>query len=303
MAGKVKLTEAQRRGLEFLAKSPWKSVWWGGKPHGNWPKELNARAYDKLVSLGLVGWESAGGFARKITITPAGRAEMAWNPEDFASPEVKAEIRRLDTAVTPGSAELLAELTELITLSGDPNVSAAALGMRIRNQRQLYADMKQAFRLAAKPDEEGVREADLCAGGVRIGFDECPKCGAIMDEECKAPKSTAKTCLDDIGLKITSELYKAVSGHTGDACLLAMIGSWGDTLDDPDILAGLHRYNEMGECFIPDASTTGQPKAMSIVGPFIRPRPSASTTIVRWQYCYLWLNDFGHLVAIEWIEP
>lgn len=62
------------------------------------------------------------------------------------------------TAVTPGNEELLAELTELVNLSGDPHVSAAALGMRIRNQRQLYADMKQALRLAAKPADEGVRE-------------------------------------------------------------------------------------------------------------------------------------------------
>lgn len=63
-----------------------------------------------------------------------------------------------------------------------------------------------------------------------------------------------KTCLDDTGLKITNELYKAVSALTADPCLLAMIGSWGDTLDDADILAGLHRHNEMGECFIPDVS-------------------------------------------------
>jgi hypothetical protein len=63
-----------------------------------------------------------------------------------------------------------------------------------------------------------------------------------------------KTCLDDTGLKITVELYKAVATHTGDRCLLAMIGSWGDTLDDADILDGLKRYNEMGECFVPDVS-------------------------------------------------
>lgn len=105
-----------------------------------------------------------------------------------------------------------------------------------------------------KPTPDAVREVDKCVGGAEIGFAACPKCGATMDDECKAPRSTAKTCLDDTGLKITGELYKAVSGHTGDACLLAMIGSWGDTLDDTDILAGLHRYNEMGECFIPNAS-------------------------------------------------
>lgn len=33
----------------------------------------------------------------------------------------------------------------------------------------------------------GEREAsaDLCAGGVKIGWDECPKCGATMDDECR----------------------------------------------------------------------------------------------------------------------
>lgn len=59
--------------------------------------------------------------------------------------------------VTAGSVELLAELTELVALSGDPNVSAAGLGIRIRNQRQLYADMKQALRLAWQTADE-VRE-------------------------------------------------------------------------------------------------------------------------------------------------
>ena len=63
-----------------------------------------------------------------------------------------------------------------------------------------------------------------------------------------------KTCLDETGLKITSELYRAVEELKGSPCLLAMIGSWGDTLNDDDVLAGLKRQNEMGECFIPDVA-------------------------------------------------
>jgi hypothetical protein len=39
------------------------------------------------------------------------------------------------------------------------------------------------------------------------------------------------------------------------------------------------------------------------IGPFLRPRPSAATAIVNWQWCYLWLNTAGHVVAIDWIEP
>jgi hypothetical protein len=81
----------------------------------------------------------------------------------------------------------------------------------------------------------------------------------IIDAALAGLETKPRTCLDATGLKITGELYKAVSSHTGDACLLAMIGSWGDTLDDPDILAGLQRYNEMGECFIPDVATRQPP--------------------------------------------
>lgn len=72
----MKLTEAQRRGLEFLAIAPWSAAWWGGKPHTGWPKELNARTYDKLASLGLVGWEAKSDFHRTVKITSAGRKAL-----------------------------------------------------------------------------------------------------------------------------------------------------------------------------------------------------------------------------------
>jgi hypothetical protein len=80
-----------------------------------------------------------------------------------------------------------------------------------------------------------------------------PSSGGGMGEK-------AITCLDDTGLQIVRELYKAVSDLKGaNICLLAMIGSWGDTLDDNDILAGLRRNNEMGECFVPDVSASPSP--------------------------------------------
>lgn len=61
----------------------------------------------------------------------------------------------MTSEATPGREELLAELIELVALSGDPNVSSSAIGIRVRNQRQLYADMKQFFRLATtSPDSE-----------------------------------------------------------------------------------------------------------------------------------------------------
>jgi len=72
-----------------------------------------------------------------------------------------------------------------------------------------------------------------------------------------------KTCLDNTGLKITSALYKAVNELPCNVspCPLAMIGSWGDTLDDADILDGLNRYNEMGECFVPDIAVKPHPRS------------------------------------------
>lgn len=55
-----------------------------------------------------------------------------------------------------------------------------------------------------------------------------------------------KTCLDETGRKIVRELYHAVSNLTDDLGLLAVVGSWGDTLDDA-VLEGLRAWNEMGE--------------------------------------------------------
>lgn len=60
-----------------------------------------------------------------------------------------------------------------------------------------------------------------------------------------------KTCLDQTGLQIVRELYKAVNSITPDLGLLSCIGSWGDTLDDVEILDMLKSWNEMGEPFHP----------------------------------------------------
>jgi hypothetical protein len=71
------LSPSQRRALEFLARAPWTAAWWGGKPHGSWPKELNARTYDKLVALGFIGWGAKGAFDRTVKITASGRAALS----------------------------------------------------------------------------------------------------------------------------------------------------------------------------------------------------------------------------------
>jgi hypothetical protein len=66
-----------------------------------------------------------------------------------------------------------------------------------------------------------------------------------------------QTCLDDTGHMIVRELYKAISSLTNDAGLLSCIGSWGDTMDDAEVLQTLKAWNEMGEPFVPDASGRG----------------------------------------------
>ena len=64
--------------------------------------------------------------------------------------------------------------------------------------------------------------------------------------------SSLKTCLDDTGLLIVRELYQACEMLGADPGLLSAIGSWGDTLDDAEILKTLKSWNEMGEPFVPD---------------------------------------------------
>lgn len=63
-----------------------------------------------------------------------------------------------------------------------------------------------------------------------------------------------RTALDETCLQIVRELYKAIEELNGSPCLLGLIGSWGDTLNDIEVLDGLTHHNEMGECFIPDVS-------------------------------------------------
>jgi hypothetical protein len=89
--------------------------------------------------------------------------------------------------------------------------------------------------------------------------------GLQFGQSCKAGLSSVRgtreqpmqTCLDDTGNAIVRELYKAVSSLTDDAGLLSCIGSWGDTMDDAEVLEMLKRWNEMGEPFVPDASARG----------------------------------------------
>ena len=66
--------------------------------------------------------------------------------------------------------------------------------------------------------------------------------------------SAISTCLDETGLLIVREIYRACEMLGADPGLLSAIGSWGDTLDDTDILEMLKSWNEMGEPFSPERS-------------------------------------------------
>jgi hypothetical protein len=62
------------------------------------------------------------------------------------------------------------------------------------------------------------------------------------------------TCLDQTGLQIANQLYRAIETLGGDPGQLACVGSWGDTLDDAQVLEMITSWNEMGEPFHPDVS-------------------------------------------------
>lgn len=46
-------------------------------------------------------------------------------------------------------------------------------------------DLLAAGRAAIEVTRETTRAMHLCDGGIDPGFDECPKCGATSDEECR----------------------------------------------------------------------------------------------------------------------
>lgn len=72
----MKLSAPQITALAFLSKAPWVAPWWGGKPHSNWPKELNGRTVHKLVTLKFVRVMHQSRFDRAVTITETGKAAL-----------------------------------------------------------------------------------------------------------------------------------------------------------------------------------------------------------------------------------
>jgi hypothetical protein len=65
---------------------------------------------------------------------------------------------------------------------------------------------------------------------------------AILDELCKAAERLGGDAEQIRGLP-RAQIYDALEDLGADRFLLAFVGSWGDTLDDAQVLASLQRWN------------------------------------------------------------
>jgi hypothetical protein len=70
------LTPKQRDALQWLSKQPWRSPWWGGKPHGRWPKELPSQTYNSLSLAKLIETRSGEWSDKIVSISEAGKAAI-----------------------------------------------------------------------------------------------------------------------------------------------------------------------------------------------------------------------------------
>lgn len=65
---------------------------------------------------------------------------------------------------------------------------------------------------------------------------------AILDELCKAAERLGVEG-DRIRALPRAEIYDAFEDLEADRFLLGIVGSWGDTLEDDQVLAALQRWN------------------------------------------------------------
>jgi hypothetical protein len=61
-----------------------------------------------------------------------------------------------------------------------------------------------------------------------------------------APSVTERSAGPDLKAEIADEIYAALHRLDADEELLAIVGSWRDTLDDAEVLALLREWNEGG---------------------------------------------------------
>jgi hypothetical protein len=64
----------------------------------------------------------------------------------------------------------------------------------------------------------------------------------ILDELCHAAERLGGNA-ERIRALSRAEIYDALEDLDADRYLLAVVGSWGDTLDDDQVLASLQRWN------------------------------------------------------------
>ena len=62
--------------------------------------------------------------------------------------------------------------------------------------------------------------------------------------ERSEPELTTATGSHQTEMAIRQEVYKAFQSFGAKSDILSLIGSWGDTLEDEDILSGLQHWNK-----------------------------------------------------------
>ena len=68
------LSPRQRAALEHLAREPWSSPWWGGKPHCGWPEWMGTQTYNSLIRAKMIQTVSGPvAFDAIVKITKKGR--------------------------------------------------------------------------------------------------------------------------------------------------------------------------------------------------------------------------------------
>lgn len=66
------LGKRQKIALEWLRDEAWMTVWWGGRPHTGWPKELSRATYDVLRTKRFIQSMRGHRFEVIVSITLAG---------------------------------------------------------------------------------------------------------------------------------------------------------------------------------------------------------------------------------------
>lgn len=79
----IKLRPKQIEALKWLSKEPWCSPWWGGKPHGSWPKQMPAQTYNSLALAKLIETRTGEWADKIVSISETGRIALAANSVIF----------------------------------------------------------------------------------------------------------------------------------------------------------------------------------------------------------------------------